>query len=118
MVGFRWSSKKVAELLKHLSQHGKAFPITESTRRVKIKGYTHGYSTRGYFYIDGAYGGVKLAYVLPYSTGQHDVTSGYIPSGKLADILQSMGTVGLSAHYCSLEKHWKPVMKAQFERGR
>jgi hypothetical protein len=114
----RWSSKKVEALLKSLSHQGKAFPISESARRVKVKGYGHGYSTRGYFYIDMAYGGCKLAYMLPYSTGQHDVTSGYVSSGKLADRLEAMGTAGLAATYRQLEKHWKPAMKAQFDRRR
>lgn len=111
-----WSSKKVEALLKIMSQGGRAFPTTESTRRAKVKGYRHGYTVRGYFSIDMAYGGCKLVYMLPYSTGQHDVTSGYISSGKLADRLEAMGTVGLAATYRQLEKHWKPAMKAQFER--
>jgi hypothetical protein len=112
MAAYRWSGKRVEELLKVLSQHGKAFSTTESARKV------HGYSTRGYFYIDQAYGGCKLAYVLPYSTGQTDVTSGFVSSGKLADRLEAMGTAGLAATYRSLEKHWKPVMKARLERRR
>jgi len=114
----RWSSKKVESLLKSLSNGGKSFPITESARRIKVKGYGHGYSTRGYFAIDMAYGGCKLVYMLPYSTGQHDVTSGYVSSGKLADRLYAMGSPGLAATYRQLEKHWKPSMKAQFERRR
>lgn len=114
----RWSMKRVEHLLKVLSQGGKAFAISPSVRRIRTKNYRYGYSTRGYFYIDGAYGGVKLAYILPYSTGQSDVTSGYIPSGRLAEKLEAMGTIGLAAHYRNLEKRWKPIMKKQFERER
>jgi len=111
----RWSSKKVEQLLVQLSHNGKSFPTTPSARRIKTKQYSYGYSTRGYFYIDGAYGGVKLAYVLPYSTGEENVTSGYVPSGQLADRLMAMGTTGLAATYRNLEKRWKPIMKREFE---
>lgn len=118
MQSFRWSSKKVEQLLKTLSRGGKAFATTPSARRIKTKHYSYGYSTRGYFYIDGAYGGVKLAYVLPYSTGQSDVTSGYVPSGKLAYLLENMGTAGLAANYRKLERYWRPIMKKRFEKER
>jgi hypothetical protein len=114
----RWSAKKVETLLKSLSHHGKAFPITESARRAPTKGYRHGYTTRGYFGIYGAYGGVKLVYYVPYSTGEVDVTSGFVSSGKLAEKLEAMGTIGLAAHYKHLEKHWRASQKERYERLR
>ena len=110
----RWSSKKVRELLVMLSRNERAFPVSES--KIKVKGH-HGYkySTRGYFFIDGAYGGVKLEYVLPYSTGVDNVTHGHIPSGELAKILNALGSDGLKGKYVALEKYWKPIMKREFE---
>ena len=116
----RWSSKKVEHLLKTLSHGGKAFPVTESVRKAPIRGHParYGYTTRGYLSIDMAYGGCKLVYNLPYSSGVHDVTSGFVSSGKLADRLESMGTAGLAATYRSLEKHFRPGQKERYERKR
>jgi hypothetical protein len=113
-----WSGKKVEALLKQLSQGGKAFPTTESVRKAPVVGYRHGYTTRGYFSIAGAYGGYKLEYNLPYSSGVHDVTSGFISSGKLADKLEAMGTIGLKATYREMEKHYRPIYKARYLRMR
>lgn len=107
-----WSSKKVEQLLKALSHGGKAFPVTESARKVG------GYTTRGYLSIDMAYGGCKLVYNMPYSTAIKDVTSGFVSSGKLADRLETMGTEGLAATFRSLEKHHKPLMRERFLRLR
>jgi len=113
-----WSGKKVEALLKQLSQGGKAFPTTESVRKAPVAGYRHGYTTRGYFSIDGAYGGYKLEYNIPYSSGNLGVTSGFISSGKLADILEAMGTAGLKATYRRNEKHFRPMYKERYLRMR
>jgi hypothetical protein len=114
-MSFRWSDKRVRELLVELSQGGKAFPTTPSKRAVRgPHGYR--YPVRGHFHIGGAYGGVRLDYILPYSGGAvHNLTSGYISSGKLADYLLARGSDGLARDFRRLEKQYKESMKRRME---
>lgn len=116
MAGFRWSDKKVSELLEEMSNGQKNFKTKPSGRAVKNPRSSYKYYTHGYFHIGGAYGGVKLEYVLPYSSGVSSVTSGYVGSGKLADYLLARGADGLARDFKALEKRWIPTQKAQFER--
>jgi hypothetical protein len=116
MAEYRWSSKRVQELLEEMSGNQKNFKTKPSGKKVKNPRTGYKYVTHGYFYIDCAYGGTKLAYVMPYSSGQTDVTSGFIPSGQLAYYLQSAGVHGLSHQFKELERWWIPRQKASFER--
>jgi hypothetical protein len=118
MAGFRWSDKKVRELLEELSGGQKYFKTKETGRLVKSPHSGYKYATHGYFQIDGAYGGVKLVYVLPYSSGHSSITSGYVASGKLADYIIARGRDGLSRDFKELEKRWKPTQKERFLKGR
>lgn len=114
MAGIRWSGKKVRELLEELSDGQKAFKTKPSGTPVKDAwGYKQ--HPNGYFQIEGAYGGYKLAYVLPYSSAETNVTEGYIPSGRLADKLLTMGRVGLKAKYLDLQKRHKKRGKEMLE---
>lgn len=116
MAGYRWSSKRVGELLEELSDNQKNFKTLPSGRAVKD---AHGYKRypNGLFYIDGAYGGVKLVYQLPYSSGITEVSpGGFVSSGKLADFLMALGSSGLKMRFNELQKRWKATEKAQFER--
>lgn len=116
MTGYRWSGKRVRELLEEFSGGQKNFKTKPSGRPVKD---AHGYKEypNGFFWIGGAYGGWKLVYQLPYSTGVIEVSpGGFISSGKLADYLMALGPIGLKAKFAQLQKHWKPIKKADFER--
>jgi len=116
MAGYRWSSKRVRDLLEELSDNQKNFKTQPSGRAVKD---AHGYKRypNGLFRIDGAYGGVRLVYQLPYSSGITEVSpGGYISSGKLADYLMALGPGGLKLRFNELQKQWKPSMKAQLDR--
>ncbi|MFA5445508.1 MAG: hypothetical protein WC262_11115 [Bacteroidales bacterium] len=116
MAGYRWSSKRVGELLEELSDNQKNFKTLPSGRAVKD---AHGYKEypNGMLRIDGAYGGVKLVYQLPYSSGITEVSpGGFVSSGKLADFLMALGSSGLKVRFNELQKRWKPSMKARFER--
>jgi hypothetical protein len=116
MAGYRWSGKRVQELLEEFSGDQKNFKTKPSGRPVKD---TYGYKRHpnGCFRIDGAYSGWKLVYQLPYSTAITEVSpGGYISSGKLADYLMALGPGGLKLRFNELQKQWKPSMKAQLDR--
>lgn len=116
MAGYRWSSKRVRDLLEELSDNQKNFKTQPSGRAVKD---AHGYKRypNGLFYIDGAYGGVKLVYQLPYRSAITEVSpGGFVSSGKLADFLMALGSSGLKVRFNELQKRWKATEKAQFER--
>ena len=116
MAGYRWSSKRVRDLLEELSDNQKNFKTQPSGRAVKD---AHGYKRypNGLFRIDGAYGGVRLVYQLPYSSAITEVSpGGFVSSGKLADFLMALGSSGLKVRFNELQKRWKPSMKARFER--
>lgn len=116
MAGYRWSSKRVRDLLEDLSDNQKNFKTLPSGRAVKD---AHGYKRypNGLFYIDGAYGGVRLVYQLPYSSGITEVSpGGFVSSGKLADYLTTLGASGLKMRFNELQKWWKATEKARFER--
>lgn len=117
MAGFRWSDKRVRELLEEMSNGQKNFKTKPSGRVVKSPKTGYKYHTNGYFHIGGAYGGVKLEYVLPYSTAVDSITSGYVGSGKLAEYLLARGADGLARDFRRLEKRWKPTQKERFLRG-
>lgn len=114
MSSFRWSGKRVKEFLEAISDEQTNFKTKPSGRLVKTATGTK-VSPNGYFRIDGAHGGWQLVYVLPYSTGVTEVTSGFVGSGELADKLITMGRPGLRQRYRDLEKQWKPIGKRQFD---
>jgi len=123
-MAFRWSGKRVKELLEELSDDQKNFKTKPSGRRVSIypkgdKNYSKGdkYVTHGYFRISGAYGGWELQYVYPYSTAVMDISpGGHISSGKLADYLLALGSGGLKMRFRELEKVHKPLEREYFNR--
>jgi hypothetical protein len=116
MAGYRWSGKRVRELLEEFSDNQKNFKTKPSGHPVKdARGYKQ--YPNGCFRIDGAYGGWKLVYQLPYSSAITEVSpGGYISSGKLADYLMALGPGGLKMRFKELQKRWKPTQKASFER--
>lgn len=117
-MGFRWSGKRVRELLEELSDNQKNFKTEPSGRPVKTLSGGKVYPN-GYFRIDGAYGGYKLAYVIPYTPGaETDVTSGFIGSGELAEKLLTMGAVGLKYRFKELQKRYKQTEKEFHELER
>ncbi len=115
MASYRWTGKRVRELLEILSGNQKNFKTKPSGRTVKsATGYKQ--SPNGFFRIDGAYGGWQLVYQLPYSTGITVVsTGGFTSPGKLADYLMALGSDGLKMRFRDLQKYWKPIGKEQLE---
>lgn len=115
MSSFRWSGKRVRELLEAMSDDQTNLKTEPSGPLVRNANGTL-VSRSGYFRIDGAYGGWQLEYVLPYSMGVINITSGHIGSGELADKLITWGRSGLKQKYRELEKVWKPRGKEEFDR--
>lgn len=123
MSSFRWSGKRVRELLEAMSDDQTNFktepsgPLVRDAKKLLVRDANGTLVSRsGYFRIDGAYGGWQLEYVLPYSTGVINITSGHIGSGELADKLITWGRSGLKQKYRELEKVWKPRGKEEFDR--
>ncbi len=114
----RWTDKSLQELLETLSDNGKNFLTKESKTKVKSKKTGYSYPTRGRFKLYTAYEwGYKLIYVPPYTGGVRiEVTQNYLPPGKMAELLMSMGGSGLKSKYNAFEKEYKQSYKASFER--
>ena len=112
----RWSGKKVRELLEELSNGQTNFKTFPTGRPIKDNRGSSVYPN-GYFRIEGAYGGYKLVYVLPYSYGAiTNVTDGFVSSGKIADFLMIFGADGLKRRFREYQEKYKPVEKEMFYR--
>lgn len=112
----RWSGKKAHELLEKLSDNQKNFRTKPTGRPIKDNRGSYVYPN-GYFSIEGAYGGYKLVYVLPYSYGATtDVTLGFVSPGKIADFLMIYGVEGLEQRFNDYQEKYKPVEKENFYR--